>query len=285
MKESLQFCGRPKFVVTGDFGLVVGAFVTEERAALVEIAHTRARLDQKVLVVMADLVPKMPQHRAVRLAEAHPERLAVGVQGFCQVDGDDPTGMTDHDPRSGAVAGQQVEGKSAVGPPEGIHWQPDVKQLIGQPAQVDRGGCQLLHGDGVVGRGFAPDQRISQAASPARIILLLFGHQPIAGQVGGLGAGYPATPIDDRGTRRGSDHRLGRGMKSQIGLAVPATVRFECHEPAAHRAGECAHAIIVPRNRLNSPGRHSAPDAPAGCAWRCTAGHSPRMNDEGRTPA
>ncbi len=34
-------------------------------------------------------------------------------------------------------------------------------------------------------------------------------------------------------------------MKSQRGLAVRATVRLECDEPTAHRAGECAHGIIV----------------------------------------
>ena len=37
-------------------------------------------------------------------------------------------------------------------------------------------------------------------------------------------------------------------MKSQRGLAVRVTVRFESYDPAAYRAGECAHRIIVAHN-------------------------------------
>ncbi len=86
---------------------------------------------------MTDLVPKMTQHGAVRLTETHPQRLAVGVQGFRQIDGDHPAGMTDHDLLSGAVAGQQVEGEPAFSPPERVHRKSDIQQLIDESAQVN----------------------------------------------------------------------------------------------------------------------------------------------------
>src|SRR4029450_9142149 len=40
-------------------------------------------------VAMADLVPKVPKHLAIRLVHALPERLAMGVVAFRQVKGDD----------------------------------------------------------------------------------------------------------------------------------------------------------------------------------------------------
>lgn len=45
----------------GDFGLIVGTFVAEKRAARVEMARSRAGLEQEVLVKMTDLMPEMTE--------------------------------------------------------------------------------------------------------------------------------------------------------------------------------------------------------------------------------
>jgi len=83
---------------------------------------------------MANLVPKMPKHRAIGLAQPHPKRLAIRVQRFREIDGDNPACVTYHDPLSAAVAGQEVEGESAFGPPKRVHRKPEVKQLEGESA-------------------------------------------------------------------------------------------------------------------------------------------------------
>jgi hypothetical protein len=67
--------------VPGDLGLVVGAFVAEKLAAVVEVAHCAgAGFDKDMLVVVADLVAEVSEHRAVRLAEPHAQRLSIGVE-------------------------------------------------------------------------------------------------------------------------------------------------------------------------------------------------------------
>jgi hypothetical protein len=64
-----------------DLCCVVGPLVAEQAAAVVEISvSARAGFDQHVLVVMANLVTEMTEHRPVRLTEPHPQRLSVRVK-------------------------------------------------------------------------------------------------------------------------------------------------------------------------------------------------------------
>ena len=61
---------------------IVGALVAEQRA---EIFDQLGVLDEPIPVVMADLVPQMAEHRAVRLVEPLTHRFAVRVVGFHDV--------------------------------------------------------------------------------------------------------------------------------------------------------------------------------------------------------
>ena len=186
--------------------LVVGAFVAEQLAALVEVAlGARAGFDQDVLVVVADLVTEVSEHGAVRLAEPHPQRLAIGVKGLDEVDRDHPAGVSDRDRLAFAVTRQQIEGQAALLAPERVDGQADVEQLQDQPMHRRCGVRQLLLGDGVVGVGLTTDQRVGQAA-PAHSLVLLFGDQPVAPQAGRFGAFDPLRSVDDRGTFGRGDH-------------------------------------------------------------------------------
>ncbi len=65
---------RPELVVSCDGVGVAGSLVAEQLAAPLEVAVCAGSgLDEDVLVVVADLVTEVAEHRAVRLAEAHPQ--------------------------------------------------------------------------------------------------------------------------------------------------------------------------------------------------------------------
>ena len=127
---------------------------------------------------MADLVAEMAEHRPVRLAEPYPQRLAVVVKRFDEVDGDDAVGVADDYLLAGAVAGQQVERQSAVAPPERVDRQADVVELVDEAAQAPprwgpasraptchrrraRGGSASAPGSDPVRRATAPRARAS----------------------------------------------------------------------------------------------------------------------------
>ena len=206
MNDSVPALGWPELVVPGDFGLVVGAFVAEQLAAVVEVARgAGAGFDEDVLVVVADLVTEVSEHGPVGLAEPHPQRLAIGVEGLDEIDRDHPVGMSDRDRLAVAVARQQIEGQAAVVAPERVDGQADVEQLQDQPMHRRCGVGQLLLGDGVVGVGLASDQRVGQAAARACRVLLV-GDQPVAAQAGRFGAVDPLRSVDDRGTVGRGDH-------------------------------------------------------------------------------
>ncbi len=119
-----------------DPGLIVGSLVAEQVAAFVQIpARAVAGLHQDGLVVVADLMTKMTQHGAVRLAEVHPQPLPVSVQRFDQVDRDHSSGMPDGHALAGAVAGQQIEGHPTIATPERIDGQTQLGQLKHQAPQ------------------------------------------------------------------------------------------------------------------------------------------------------
>ena len=119
-----------------------------------------------MLVVVADLVAEVTEHRPVRLAEPHPQRLAVVVKGFDEVDRDHASCMSDGHLLAGAVAGQQVERQAAVAAPERVDRQPDVVELVDETAQRPRRGHQLLARQRVISVGLAADQRVRQAPPP-----------------------------------------------------------------------------------------------------------------------
>jgi hypothetical protein len=62
---------------------------------------------QQWAVVVADLMPEMPEHRTVWLVHALPQGLAVRIIALRQVEGDDPVQMTSDDLALGT--GEQIE--------------------------------------------------------------------------------------------------------------------------------------------------------------------------------
>ena len=219
---------------------------------------------------MADLVPEVAEHGAVRLAEANPQRLAVVVERLDEVDGDHAARVSDGHPVAGGVARQQIEGQPAVAAPERFDGQADVVELVDQPAQRGRRRHQLLAGERVVGGGLAADQRVGQAAA-ALVGRLPVRGKPIAPERRVLGAGHPSLAVDDRRAVDHRQHGLGRQVKSQRGLAIRALLGLERDEGVAHRTGECAH------------GQYGGTHATAGdqtcasAAQRTRAGFGPRV--------
>ncbi len=59
--------------------------------------------------------------------------------------------MSDGDGSAEGLAGEQVEGESAVGAPERFHGQAEVDELIDQHPQIEGGRPKLLQRDGVAG--------------------------------------------------------------------------------------------------------------------------------------
>ena len=142
----------------------------------------RAGFDEHVLVVVADLVTEVAEHRAVRLAEPHPQRFSVGVERLDEIDGDHAVGMTDRHRLALAVARQQIEGQSARRAPERFDRQADVAQLV-RPAGATRRRWAPTSLWAMVSSA-SGSRRISESGRhrPAFVSLLLLGDQPIAAQ-------------------------------------------------------------------------------------------------------
>ena len=77
-----------------DLGLVVLRLVAEQLAAA---RHQLVAAHQLPLVVVADLVAEVAEHRAVGLGELGPDLLAVGVVALGEVDGDHAVLVADDD--------------------------------------------------------------------------------------------------------------------------------------------------------------------------------------------
>ncbi len=197
-------CAEPVVPVEG-LG-VAGPLVAEQRTALAEQRLVR---DQHLLVVVADLVAEVAEHRAVRLAEPHAQRLAVGVEGLREVDRDHAVRVAD-DHGLAAAAGQQVEGQAALPLVVRHDGQAEGEQLHQQPAQVDGRVGELLQGDRVVGVRAPADQPAGEAA--ARLVVR--GHHPVA-LPRPVGAAHPATAVDQRPVRHQPGRRTARGSGSR----------------------------------------------------------------------
>jgi hypothetical protein len=70
----------PELIVPSHLGLIVGGFVAEKSAALIEIAgRARTALDEGVLVVVADLVAEVAKCRVSKfVAKSHPKWRMIG---------------------------------------------------------------------------------------------------------------------------------------------------------------------------------------------------------------
>ena len=249
---------------------VTGLLVAEQPAAVFEVSVcARTILDEYVLVVMAHLVPEMAEHRAVRLAETHPQGFAVVIERFDEVDGDDTVGVTDDHLFAGGVARQQIECEATVATPEGIDGQPDVGELVDHPPQGPCGRHQLLACQRVVGVGFPADRRVGQAAA-ALLRRLFLGCQPVAARRLDLCAPHPSLTVDVGGAIGDRHHRLRRQVEAELVWQFGTAERLERSEAVAHRAGECTHEpygvtvqLLLIRHALplrSEPGEGSDPD-------------------------
>ena len=64
---------------------------------LSEFLAASVRQGDQFAVVMTDLMPKVPEHRTVRLVHALPQRLAMGVVALGEIKGDEPVLITGDD--------------------------------------------------------------------------------------------------------------------------------------------------------------------------------------------
>ena len=170
------------------------------------------------------------------------------------------------------VTGQQVERQAALALPERVDRQPDVDELVHQPAQRRRGRHQLLPGQGVVGVGFAADQRIRQAPAPLRRRRSSSGASQLQPSVDALGAPDPALH------RRSGSVAIESPPSTCVGRCRPSVrsgssgigARLERGEAVAHGTGECAHGpyggtvqLLLVRHALplrSEPGQGSDPE-------------------------
>ena len=254
----------------GDLVLIIGALVTEDLAALVEVAdRARIAFDENVLVIVADLVAQMTQHGAVGLTEVHTQRLTVGVQRLDQIDGDHAVGVPDHHPVAAGVTGEQIECQPSVSAPVRLDRQPDIDELVNQPPQRQRGGRQLFHRDGVVCLGLAADQRIGHASPLLATEFLFLRNQPIAAEAGCPRTRIPDLAVDDGRNRRGRDHGAARDMQSKLGGAIRAPLRLEWAKP--EQTGQA--------NARTNPSWHARRASSARFAKRKTGGTVDRVDD------
>ena len=93
-----------------DLGLVVGGLIAEQLTAPREPVGIAGRLDELPLVVVADLVAEVTEHRAVRLVELAAQALAIRRVALGEVDRDHPVVVADRD--AAVRAGEQVEAQS-----------------------------------------------------------------------------------------------------------------------------------------------------------------------------
>ena len=192
---------------------------------------------------MADLVAEVAEHRAVRLAEPHPQRFAVGVQRLDEVDGDDAVGVADRHLLALAVARQQIERQAAVAAPERVDRQADVAQLV-RPADATPAPSAPASRAPMVSSA-SGSRRINesrQAPTALVRVVLLLGDQPVAAQRLRSGCSAPTLSVDRRPRRRRrrastSSAGAGRASAWQVGHCVDSNGG----EVVAHRAGECAH--------------------------------------------
>ena len=83
----LPISRRAFCVVAARAGVVVGAFVTEQRRGTRRSSGVSRK--QPIPVIVAALVPHVSEQRPIRLAHRCPAPLALGIVGFGDVDGDD----------------------------------------------------------------------------------------------------------------------------------------------------------------------------------------------------
>jgi hypothetical protein len=84
---------RAAAVVALERLLIGGGFVSKSSRN----SSRRPFVGEQFAVVMTDLMPKVPEHRTVRLVHALPQRLAMGVVALGEIKGDEPVLITGDD--------------------------------------------------------------------------------------------------------------------------------------------------------------------------------------------
>ncbi len=196
---------------------VAGPLVAEQLAALVE--QRASSVDEHPLVVVADLVAEVAEHRAVRLAEPDAQRFAMVVEGLGEVDGDDAVGVADHDrPRD---AREQVEGQPALLLVVGNDGQAEfgesdrlvVSDLF--PCRASRGRPCRRRRAGCVSGGTRSTERCPHVVD-----------QPVASPFA-VGTGVPRLVADLNPVRPRFVHRQRRSVKAHSEVAFRAFERLE----------------------------------------------------------
>jgi hypothetical protein len=157
---------------------VIFLVIAEEGAALREPA---AVADQAVPVVVADLVAKVAEQRAVGFVHRDAATLAHRVVGLGEVDGDHAVGMTSEDCRMLFVddrrIGEEVELQPSLGVDRlGDHRQPKGQETVDEPPLGDLQGVPGL----MISRLGEVGDRLGEEARLAEGLLLVGGDGPVA---------------------------------------------------------------------------------------------------------
>jgi hypothetical protein len=91
---------------------------------------------------VADLVPEVTEHGAVRLAETHPHLLAVGGVGLVEIESDHSVGVPSR--HRFPLTGEQIEGESSILVAPSHDRQPELGEFEHQPAFRDLSSREAL---------------------------------------------------------------------------------------------------------------------------------------------
>ena len=219
--------------------LVARALVAEQVAAA---RPGLVILDEDVLVVVPDLMAKVPENRPVRLAELDAHRLADVVEALRQVDRDDPVRVPDDDLASVRTAREQVEAQAARCRVPRHDRQSQVADLQEEAPLGLFDLRKLLERDRVVLLGSGAGEAARDAAAGRCVV----ADEPVAAPLA-LRAREPGPVLTRRAPIAERDEHAIDDLHPHLRAALGADERVEVNEAAAGRATRGgAHRITVP---------------------------------------
>ena len=219
--------------------LIARALVAEQVAAA---RPGLVILDEDVLVVVPDLMAKVPENRPVRLAELDAHRLADVVEALRRVDRDDPVRVPDDDLASVRTAREQVEAQAARCRVPRHDRQSQVADLQEEAPLGLFDLRKLLERDRVVLLGSGAGEAARDAAAGRCVV----ADEPVAAPLA-LRAREPGAVLTRRAPIAERDEHAIDDLHPHLRAALGADERVEVDEAAAGRAARGgAHRITVP---------------------------------------
>ena len=238
---ALRPVGRRALVVVALQRLaIVRPLVAEDGAIgvlLARVAH------EAIPVVVAHLVTHVADQGPVGLAHLRAPALAFGIVALGDVDGDQPVGVARQHWRHGAVGvllvGEKVEAEAVLGVlgRRGLGQVPADDRI----EEVALGLFEAAPGLDGAGVGEIRDRMVMDAGAAERAATVL-AHQPVAGQMLGIGARVVGDAVDrPRTPGRRRQHDPARGVEAERIAAIHALRGVEINLVAAVPARKPLH--------------------------------------------